>query len=347
VKIPIQNIYFLFLYAWKDFRAGPVLKMKAIDSPNFQTLLGHVLIQGTERLSKRGLERGYKSLRENTNVVRGRILVGELLKRNLLKQLKLHCDFDDLTLDIPQNQILKITLMNLLKTRDIEIALKPKIRKNLRLFDGVETISLNRNTFRTLQLSSHNHFYKFLLHICELIHTQLMPDEKTGGLIFQDILKDEVRMSSVFENFIRNFYKYEQQTYNVTRDNINWDLEEIAPEAVGLLPKMETDTSLRSPDKTIVVETKYYKETLVTGRYENKKFRSGHLYQLFAYLKNLEANGGNDSKAEGILLYPTVKDDIETYFKVKSHTMRVVTINLAQDWQKIRSDLLNLIEVQV
>lgn len=45
--------------------------------------------------------------------------------------------------------------------------------------------------------------------------------------------------------------------------------------------------------------------------YERKTLRCGHLYQLFAYVKNLEARAGPDSCAEGILLYPAVEHNVD------------------------------------
>jgi|GEM_PF-3543589 len=38
---------------------------------------------------------------------------------------------------------------------------------------------------------------------------------------------------------------------------------------------------------------------------------SVHLYQIYAYLRNLERRGGPDAQAEGILLYPAVSQRID------------------------------------
>jgi 5-methylcytosine-specific restriction enzyme subunit McrC len=50
-----------------------------------------------------------------------------------------------------------------------------------------------------------------------------------------------------------------------------------------LLPTMETDITLRSGTRTVVIEAKYYRETL-TRRYGKETLHSDNLYQLFAYL---------------------------------------------------------------
>lgn len=77
---------------------------------------------------------------------------------------------------------------------------------------------------------------------------------------------------------------------------------------------METDVTLRSASRTLVIEAKYYRETLSSGQYGKKTLHSHNLYQLFAYLKNLEANGGLDRSAEGIILYPCVARNLNLSF---------------------------------
>ncbi len=182
------------------------------------------------------------------------------------------------------------------------------------------------------------------MRICELIHQSILPESDKRGARFSDILHDEMRMGDVFENFVRNFLRAEQTTYTVKRDEIAWDAEAPAEEDARRLPKMITDITLRSPDKTIVIDTKFYKETLQKGyRGTTKKVRSSHLYQLYSYLRNMESRTGPDATAEGMLLYPTVDEEVDLAYDVQGHRIYVKTINLAQDWQGIREDLLGLI----
>ena len=109
-----------------------------------------------------------------------------------------------------------------------------------------------------------------------------------------------------------------------------------------MLPDMTTDISLRSVNRTIVIDTKYYESSLQTYR-EKQSIHSEHLYQIFAYLKNLEVRGGPDKYAEGILLYPTVSQTLDLHYTIQGHTIRVCTIDLSQNWQSIRRHLLRLL----
>lgn len=103
------------------------------------------------------------------------------------------------------------------------------------------------------------------------------------------------------------------------------------------LPKMQTDISIKIKNRKLIIDTKYYKETL-QKYYDSEKVHSQHLYQLFAYLKNQE-----NELAEGILIYPTVQKSLSLAYTNEGHTIRIETLNLNQDWDGVKSDLLGII----
>jgi 5-methylcytosine-specific restriction enzyme subunit McrC len=128
---------------------------------------------------------------------------------------------------------------------------------------------------------------------------------------------------------------------SVSAEQIAWDVSSPHAASADLLPIMRTDVSLRSINKTIIIDAKYYGQTLQSHR-EHESVRSGHLYQLFAYIKNLERNGGPDATAEGILLYPKVQRDVDFRSVIQGHPLRAKTIDLMQPWGAIRRELLSL-----
>jgi 5-methylcytosine-specific restriction enzyme subunit McrC len=98
---------------------------------------------------------------------------------------------------------------------------------------------------------------------------------------------------------------------------------------------METDISLRNEERTIIVDTKFYAKTL-GGQFEPQRLHAHNLYQLFAYIKNVEQRGGPDRLAEGILLYPTVSTEINHSTVIQGHRMSARTIDLTMPWDRIR-----------
>jgi len=146
-------------------------------------------------------------------------------------------------------------------------------------------------------------------------------------------------MASVFESFVRNFLRAEQKEFSVKSEVIQWDGYSLTAEGAQYLPAMKTDVTLRSKQRTIVIDTKYYPEALVEN-FGKKKIISGHLYQLYAYLKNCKSQTG---RPEGILLYPTNSQALDLAFLIGGHKVRGITLQLDQPWQQIHADLCKLL----
>jgi 5-methylcytosine-specific restriction enzyme subunit McrC len=262
----------------------------------------------------------------------------------LSQQAKAHCGFDELQHDVLHNQILRATIDRLRGADGLDQGLNHELGKLLKAFDYVSPITLTKSMFRRVQLYRNNGYYGLLMKVAELVHDALLPEGGAGRFRFDNILRDEKKMALIFEEFVRNFFRLEQQEYHVGRNRIAWDLstEPLPATAASFLPTMETDVTLRSGTRTLVIEAKYYRETL-TGRYGGETLHSHNLYQLFAYLKNIEARGGSDAQAEGILLYPDVDQSLDLQYQIQGHKLSVRTLDLGASWPEIHRGLINLV----
>lgn len=343
--IPIENIYYLFCYAWDRFPEGDTIEVSKTNSPKIWDLFASVLIRGVNRLMRRGLDRGYAEIEEETSTIRGRIVVGDTLRRNLLMFGRANCCFDELHYDVLHNRIIKATLRRLSDVDELDAKLRHELRQLTRLFSEVSDIPISNALFRRVQLSRNNGNYDLLLKICELAHSTLLPNREGRGSKFSDILENEKVMPGVFEAFVRNFYKSEQSEFSVKAEPIQWDAHDINEVSAMLLPEMRTDVTLRSINRTIIIDTKYYPEALVKNRYGQEKINSSHLYQIFAYLKNCKVRPAYGRPPEGILLYPTTSRDLDLSFVIGGHEVRVRTLQLDQPWQKIHTELCELLSL--
>jgi len=122
---------------------------------------------------------------------------------------------------------------------------------------------------------------------------------------------------------------------------IDWQVDSRDAAAAAILPKMRTDVCLQNAENKIIMDCKYYCESL-QYYYEKSTIHSNNLYQLFAYVKNKEHEAGWENCA-GVLLYPAVQAPLDARFRVQGHPMRVRTVDLDQDWKKIKEDLLDII----
>src|SRR5262245_40701890 len=308
--IPIENIYYLLCYAWNVLDEADLIEVGGIESTEIADLFARVLIGGTNHVLKYGLDRGYQEFSDDIPCVRGRIDTLRTRKLIAFRRAMAHCHFDELTHNVLHNRILKTTLRNLAGVKELDKDLRSSLLHLHRQMRDVEDCRLDRLIFQRIQLYRNNAFYRFLMNVCELINSALLVDENTGDYHFRDFIRDKDKMWRLFQNFIYNFYDLEQNEFKVKSDSIQWDAIAQDPVATTMLPDMTTDISLRSVNRTIVIDTKYYESSLQTYR-EKQSVHSEHLYQIFAYLKNLEVRAGPDKYAEGILLYPTVTQTLD------------------------------------
>lgn len=339
MTIPIRNLYYLFCYAWGRFpeRGAPV-EVGVDACPDLPNLFARVLINSTNRLLRRGLDRGYREFIEETRAPRGRMLLGEIIKRQSLLRGAVVCAFDELTPDVLHNRIIKSTALNLAQVQGLTADHAHELRLLAQRMAGVQVIRLTGDCFRRVQLSRNTGQYRSVFKLCELVFRALLPEEGGEGASFADILKDEVQMSAVFEDFLRNFYTHEQAKFSVRAESLAWEGFSFEPEGQAFLPQMLTDITLRSSERTIVMDAKFYRKAL-EARHGSAKVRSGHLYQLLAYMEHaaLKAPG---APCDGALIYPAVGDPIALHYQLRGHEVMVRSIDLTRNWQAIHQELL-------
>lgn len=339
MSIPIANIYYLLSYAWNKLDEKDRIKVSTDGITNTKDLLAKILINGTNVLLKRGLDKSYIHHIEDVSAIKGKIQISDTLKGNLLAKQRTVCGFDEYSSDTLLNQILVSSIHNLLKTEGLNKDFKANLVNLKRHFYGVSIIKLNKKHFRQTRIHRNNKFYGFLMNVCELIYDSLLPSENSGHYKFSDFSRDEHKMNQLFEAFIRNFYKIEQSKFNTVKaENINWQLEPLDADSEGFVPLMKTDITLIGNESKIIIDAKYYRETIST-HYGAKKIKSNNLYQLFSYLLNQEDGSMRNRLAKGILLYPTVQEEYDLNYQYKDHHIQIKTLNLNDDWNNIAKRL--------
>ncbi|MCE1247026.1 MAG: hypothetical protein LWY06_10315 [Firmicutes bacterium] len=321
-----------------------IVDISGVEGNDLMDLFAHVLIRGIEHLKRRGMDRGYRPVMESASLIRGKIDFNESIRCMEHIKGRLFCRYDDLSYNILHNQILKATLTNLINNESISNKNREELISTRSLFRSVDDIRLHSRIFSMVQLHSNNWFYDFLIKICKLIYDSIMPDETAGRFKFRNILENEVVMHNVFERFVRNFYYYEQKEYRVKRENLKWDLTSDDETSMSYLPNMQTDITLESPERKIIIDTKYYKDMYRT-HYEKKSINQNHMNQITSYLNNTAASGAEkDLNCAGILLYPAINDHANHNYKYQNHRILIQTIDLTDEWRNIHDNLLEIIK---
>ena len=364
-NIPILNVYYLLCYAWGRVQERDTARLATLGGlSTVQDLLGKVLAGGVNHLFRRGIDRGYVERREDLAGIRGKLAVSETAKRALRARARAACEFEELSVDILPNRILRSSLHGLLGRRvTLDRHVRADVRSAYRRLDGISRTRLRRNTFGQVQLGGNRRLYHFLLSVCRLLYESSLVDETTGRTAFRDFRRDEATMWALFEEFVTGFYQREQRIYRVNPGGrrIQWDDPGWATDADrDRIPVMDADVILESPERRIILDTKYYRDALAGRRGRGSgiatgarsasgsrsatssgKLHSANLYQLLAYLRNRQATRPDGPPHEGILLYPQVGDEaLRADIRLEGFRIQARTVNLDQDWRLIHEEML-------
>lgn len=348
-KVPIKNILYMYSYIWEKVDTKDRIEIDALDDFESSNIYAELFLINIHKILKKGILNIYEEKEEEIKGIKGKINFKESLNKLSFLNAKSVCNYDEMETNNIYNQILKTTAIKLYSSNNLNVVYKKKLNEVIQYLSQIDRIEINENTFKKLKFNKNNSYYFYLLKICELINMNLMLSQANGKYTFLNIFENEDNMHSIFELFINRFYKYElgnqysvafqkQLTFNVTGGNQN------------LLPLMKLDTLITGKDETIILDTKYYKNYLLEN-YETKKFRNGHIYQMLSYMNNIKLTTKN---LRGILLYPRPFDEesineiyeVKVIVKdfVKDATIQFLTIDLNEDWEKIKENLLKIIE---
>jgi 5-methylcytosine-specific restriction enzyme subunit McrC len=345
MKIPVRNIYFLLCYAWDRWKDGEDNRVEGGDSGDVLAFLTQALLRQCTELFRSGMERGYEEVYEEIPGIKGRIDFSGSLHSQSFRSARAYCYHDELTYNTLPNQLIRSTLGILVRSRLLDKTLAAGAREWYYALSMVDEIPITSGHFSRVRIHRNNARYGFILNLCAFITANLLPD--AGGrqaARFKDFLRDEREMAVVFERFVRNFYRSELSGVRVEREDIRWNAIPVGASDPGLLPRMQTDTSIRGNGIHWVIETKYYADAL-QRHYGTPKFHSGNLYQLYCYLDQLRhsASGNTDDILRGVLLYPVNGDRLDERFTIGGLDIHVRTVDLSKDWRDIRREMLDIV----
>lgn len=348
--IPIQNIYFMLCYAWGYLSKTELTSVGHEKNVDILNLFATALTRGFLLLRKRGLYRGYVEVGEETRRIRGKIGFQESLQKLLHEQGKMYCSFDELSNNVLPNQILKSTFLLLYRYNDLDKDLREEITECIHTLQFVDAIPLSPRVYGNVNLPRSFRLYQFLLRISQFIVENQLVNQEEGIATFA-AFNDEKKMCDLFEEFLRSFYQWElrknDSSVRVLKKTIKWLFDSNSSH----LPTMETDLLFQYQGKHFIIDAKYYKEMFQSGwSGTSKSIRSGHLYQVFAYIKNwehhLQLQKEQHFPIHGMLIYPVTegRDTFQETYTFENHFLTVASINFNQPSLGIKHDLLALVE---
>lgn len=333
--IRIQNIYYMLAYAFSVLKEQGYSDCANEEFENTADLMCEILIKGISIQVKRGLHHEYINIQDSLLSPRGKINMTQSVKNQTMINHQLICDYDEYSTNSYMNQILKTTMLLLLKC-DINSIRKKKLRQLLMYFANIDKLDYHRINWN-LSYNRNNQSYHMLLNICYMIIKGLLQVDDKGHIRMQKFL-DEQRMCRLYEKFLLEYYRQEFLDIKVNASQIKWQLDD---DMSSMLPIMQSDIMLSSDDKILIIDAKYYQHVMQT-QYNVQTIHSGNLYQIFTYVKNKEVELSHiPHVVSGMLLYAKTDETIypNNTYHMSGNKISVQTLDLNLPFNQITQQL--------
>lgn len=351
VGIPVRNLWMLLAYASGLARFLDPIEAAMDEDTELPDILARLLASLVERRLRRSLSRGYRTREDTLSRVRGRIDWLRTETGLLLQRGQIACRFEELTHDTPRNRLVRAALESMRhRVTDRQVAFNcARLARDLHQA-GVSGVRPSRAEMSHDQIARHDNDDRVMVQVAELALDLMLPSEAAGTGKLTRLDRDEHLLRRIFEQAVAGLYRHELHGVDGWRvrpqARLHWQKGPSTPGLASLLPSMAADIILQhGPSRRIVLDTKF--TNIVTGRHHGGVgFKSGHLYQLYAYLRSQTGLGDvAANNAEGILLYPALKHHVDEAVMIQGHSFRFVTVDLAAPSAKLRSDLLDVVRL--
>lgn len=341
-SILIKNIYHMLSYAFTDLNQGDYRKLASEKFDNVHNLFAAILVKGISRQLKQGLYREYLDRIESVTTMRGKIDVNGTIKSCVSRKRMLMCEYDELSENNLLNQILKTTLMILLKNSNVSITYKTDLKKELMFFSSVDTLDPTLVHWNSIRFNKNNKTYRLLINICRLVLEGLLLTTDTGEYELSSFI-DQQQMNRLYEKFILEYYVKEQPDIKTSASHIPWSLDD---DINSMLPIMRSDVILSKENKILIIDAKYYTHTMQM-QYGVHTIHSNNLYQIFTYVKNKDAQfRERQHEVSGMILYARTDESIQPdmVYHMSGNKISVKTLDLNKNFSDIKSQLNLIVE---
>ena len=336
-SIFIKNIYYMLSYAFTTLTPSEDDEIAAEEFDNIHNLFAAILAKGIGQQLKQGLYREYLNRKEDMPMMRGKIDMPGTIKNRLARKQVLTCEFDELSENNLLNQILKTTVMLLIRHAKVDTEYKSDLKKKMLFFSGVDVIDPTSIRWSTIRFQRSNRSYRMLISLCQFILEGMLLTTDQGEYKMASFV-DEQRMCRLYEKFILEYYSKEYPVLNVRASQIPWALDD----GIGtLLPIMQSDITLSYGNKVLIIDAKYYAHTM-QSQYDTHTLHSNNLYQIFTYVKNMDVEfGDKPHEVSGMLLYARTDEAVQpdNSYMMSGNRISVKTLDLNCEFHDIAAQL--------
>lgn len=332
--IKIHNIYYMLAYVFSTLQQHGHQKLQTEIFSNAADLFSAILESGIGNQVRRGLKKGYVSQSAERNRPEGKIIFSESIKHDSMRRGRLSCEYDQFSENIYENQIIKMTAQFLVKSPDVADQRKSALRRKLVYLKAVDDLKSNKICWKMIRTHKNDKSYQLMLNICRLILEGMLMTQSDGSVKLNSYINDKT-MYWLFEKFVLAYYRKHYPDFDPKSSYIEWNVADNK----DLLPKMQTDITLQYQDQIMIIDTKYYQQSLQTGRFNNQTQHSGNIYQIFSYVKNKDRD--HAGKVTGVLLYAKTgyNQEPDQNYQMGKNAIYVRSLDLGREFTEIEAQL--------
>lgn len=257
-----------------------------------------LFLQEVSLLIKRGVARQYETHESNEPFIKGRILVSQQIRHNLVNKHHHFIAFDELTTNRPENRLIKSALHWSLKR--VTAKTQHLCRELLFHFEEVTSSKAIWQDLNAWQRGRHLSHYEAIRPWIEMIFKDQSPTSVNGSKSMLSIL---FPMERVFEDYVPLCLKkqFKEKGYVINTQNRSKNLVKYGVNNEKELFQLRPDLHIKAPDKLIIGDTKW---KVIDENLPNKKYgiSESDIYQMLAY--NQTYQKGESEPAVIWLIYP-------------------------------------------
>ncbi len=348
--IPVRNLWLLMLYASDLFRYQEHKKIAVQKNPDeIADLVAEILCEYVKRRIKRNLSHGYRSRAAVLDRVRGRIDLLNTERHQLLLRGKVACQFDELTVNTVRNCYVRSALEVISKL----VTRKPLSNQCRSLAVSLMSMGVigerpSRSEVSGERFGRHDADDRLMVSAATLAFDLALPTENSGSRHLTTPDRQAKWIRRLYEKGIAGFYDVvlpKAEWHVRAGRTIKWPGESKSSNINKILPTMITDIVVdnKITKHRVVIDTKFT-EIVKPRRHGGETLKSGHIFQIYSYLRSQEGGENSmDENASGLLLYPAVGAMIDESVVIQNHKIRFATVNLAATKAEIREQLLHVV----
>lgn len=308
-----KRIFLRMLRSMKDFPSKTFNDASLkVDQMNLYEIFINMYLQEVRHLVKRGIKSAYVSQEDNLRYYKGKLLVGQHLRANLVHKERFYVGYEEFLSNSPENRLVKSTLEKLQKITSSAENSK-EIRQLLTAFELVESSTNYQKDFSKVVIDRNTKDYEMLMQWSKVFLMNKSFTTFSGSTTSRALL---FPMENVYESYVA------QQMKKLFRPD-GWDIStQDKGHYLFMNPRkkfaLRPDIVLTKDDHTVIMDTKW--KNLINNEKKNYGISQSDMYQMYAYSKKYKTS-------EIWLLYP-INDEMRNSKPIKFDSEDGTTVNL-------------------